>query len=240
MAAKTYQPAGCDTDLSDAEWELLKPLIYPADAKRGRGRWRDPDSARACLDAIRYVLKTGCQWSLLPRDFPSKSTVHDALARWTQQGLWPRINEALCTRTRLMLKNSTSAAVIDSQSVKGGQLLPLSCGYDAGKKIKGRKRHVLTGTNGLLLGAVVTPASVQDRDGAKLLLRMFCHSSMSLLMIFADGSYAGKLEEFVQRMGRLFGHGTSVGLGIIKNSQTRRASSCCPDAGLSNAASAGW
>ena len=66
------------------------------------------------------------------------------------------------------------------------------------------------------------------------------HSFMSLLMIFADGSYAGKLEEFVQRMGRLFGHGTSVGLGIIKNSETRRASSCCPDAGLSNAASAGW
>jgi len=71
MAAKTYRPAGYDTDLSDAEWELLKPLIYPADAKRGRGRWRDPDSARASLDAIRYVLKTGCQWSLLPKEFAS-------------------------------------------------------------------------------------------------------------------------------------------------------------------------
>lgn len=114
MAAKTYQPAGYDTDLSDAEWELLKPLIYPADAKRGRGRWRDPDAARACLDAIRYVLKTGCQWSLLPRDFPPKSTVHDALARWTQQGLWPRINEALRTKTRLMLKKTPCPAPLSS------------------------------------------------------------------------------------------------------------------------------
>ena len=114
MAAKTYQPAGYDTDLSDAEWELLKPLIYPADARRGRGRWRDPDSARACLDAIRYVLKTGCQWSLLPRDFPPKSTVHDALARWTQQGLWPRLNEALRTRTRLMLKKTPCPAPLSS------------------------------------------------------------------------------------------------------------------------------
>jgi transposase len=92
----------------------------------------------------------------------------------------------------------------------------LSCGDDAGKKIKGRKRHALTDTNGLLLGVVVTPASVQDRDGAKLLLCMFCHSFMGLLMIFADGVYAGKLEQFVQRMGQLFGHGASFGLGIIK------------------------
>ena len=92
MEAKTYQPAGYDTDLSDAEWELLKPLIYPADARRKRGRWREPNSARACLDAIRYVLKTGCQWSMLPKEFAPKefapkSTVHDALATWTEQGL---------------------------------------------------------------------------------------------------------------------------------------------------------
>ena len=117
---------------------------------------------------------------------------------------------------------SPSAAVIDSQSVKGGQLPALSCGYDAGKKIKGRKRHALTDTNGLLLGVVVTPASVQDRDGAKLLLCMFCHSFMGLLMIFADGGYTGKLEQFVQRMGQLFGHGASFGLGIIKKLEDQK------------------
>jgi putative transposase len=126
MAVKSYQPAGYDTDLSDAEWELLRPLIYPADAKRGRGRWRDPDSARACLDAIRYVLKTGCQWSLLPREFAPKSTVHDALRTWTEQGLWPRINEALRTKTRLMLKKTPCPAPLSStaKASKAGNYRP--------------------------------------------------------------------------------------------------------------------
>ena len=114
MEAKTYEPAGYDTDLSDAEWELLKPLIYPADARRGRGRQRPPDSARACLDAIRYLLKTGCQWSMLPREFAPRSTVHDALTKWTEQGLWPRLNEALRTKTRLMLKKTPCPAPLSS------------------------------------------------------------------------------------------------------------------------------
>lgn len=114
MEARTYQPVGYDSDLSDAEWELLKPLIYPVDARRGRGRQRHPDSARACLDAIRYVLKAGCQWSMLPKEFAPKSTVHDALTKWTEQGLWPRINEALRTKTRLMLKKTPCPAPLSS------------------------------------------------------------------------------------------------------------------------------
>ena len=114
MSAKTYQPAGYDSDLSDAEWELLQPLLYPAEAKRGRGRQRHPGSARASLDAIRYVLKTGCQWSMLPKEFAPKSTVHDALSSWTAQGLWPRLNEALRTKTRLMLKKTPCPALLSS------------------------------------------------------------------------------------------------------------------------------
>ncbi len=115
-----------------------------------------------------------------------------------------------------------SAAIIDSQTVKGGQLPAVSCGYDAGKKIKGRKRHALTDTNGLLLGVVVTPADVQDRDGAKLLLCLFCHNFLSLLMIFADGGYAGKLEVFVQNMGRIFGHAADFALGIVKKLEDQK------------------
>lgn len=126
MEAKTYRPAGYDTDLSDAEWELLAPLIYAPAARRKRGRWRDPGSARACLDAIRYVLKSGCQWSLLPREFPPKSTVHDALASWTGQGLWPRLNEALRTKTRLMLKKTPCPA-------------PLSLTVKASKAVNSRR-----------------------------------------------------------------------------------------------------
>jgi transposase len=115
-----------------------------------------------------------------------------------------------------------SAGIIDSQSVKGGELPAPSSGYDAGKKIKGRKRHTLTDTNGLLLGVVVTPASVQDRDGAKVLLCMFCHQLLSLLIIFADGGYAGKLEAFVRTMGARFGQGASFGLGIIKRLEDQK------------------
>ena len=154
----TTSRPGYATDLSDAQWALLQPLLYPPDAKRGRGAWRTPHSA-------------------------------------------------------------PSAAIIDSQSVKGGQLPAGSSGYDAGKKTKGRKRHTLRDTNGLLLGVVVTPASVQDRDGAKVLLCLFCHALPGLLMVFADGAYAGKLEEFVAQMGGLLGLGASFALGIVKKAR---------------------
>ncbi len=95
-----------------------------------------------------------------------------------------------------------------------------SSGYDAGKKIKGRKRHILTDTQGHLLGVVVTPASVQDRDGARVLCCMFCHLLLTLRVIFADGGYAGKPEAFVTEAGRLFGHAAGLALSIIKRSDT--------------------
>ena len=110
MGPQTLGWPGYETDVSDAEWELLKPLIYQPEARRGRGGWRDPNSARACLDAIRYVLKSGCQWSLLPKEFAPKSTVHDALSTWTKQGLRERINEALRPKARLLLKQTSPPA----------------------------------------------------------------------------------------------------------------------------------
>lgn len=101
MKPPTFEPAGYDTDLTDAEWELIEPFLFPPGAKRGRGRRREPHAARACFDAARYVLKTGCQWALLPKEFPPRSTVHDAFASWTAQGLWPRINTVLRQRVRV-------------------------------------------------------------------------------------------------------------------------------------------
>lgn len=120
MKPQTYQKPGYETDLSDAEWELLMPLIYLPEAKRGRGGWRDPNSARACLDAIRYVLKTSCQWSLLPKEFAPKSTVHDALSTWTKQGLWERLNEVLRPKARLLLKKTPTPAP-QSSTVKASR-----------------------------------------------------------------------------------------------------------------------
>ena len=116
-------------------------------------------------------------------------------------------------------KNATpSAAIIDSQSVKCADTVGAgSSGYDAGKKIKGRKRHLLTDTQGFLLGVHVGPASVQDRDGAKVVFCLFCHLFLSVTLIFADGGYQGKLEAWVREMGVLFGH-RSLALEIIKRS----------------------
>lgn len=121
METKTYRAAGYDTNLNDAEWELIEPLLYPTGGKRGRGRRRETHSARASLDAIRYILKAGCQWSLLPKEFPPKSTVHDALTTWTRQGVWPRINTALRERVRVETLKKTPRPARGSSTVKASK-----------------------------------------------------------------------------------------------------------------------
>lgn len=106
MEATQTQRAGYETDMSDDEWAEIEPILFPPGAPRGRGRHRDRNSARACVDAIRYLLKSGVQWSLLPKEFPPKSTVHDAFAQWTRQGVWARMNAVLREKVREGLKKS--------------------------------------------------------------------------------------------------------------------------------------
>ena len=161
-----------DSDLTDAEWALVAPLIRPA--KRG-GRPRTVN-VREVLNAIFYVLWTGCQWKALPKDLPPRSTVWEYLDLWDWDGTLGRIHHALYVEVREKAgrEASPTTAIIDSQSAKGavkGGLRSTRPGYDAGKKVLGRKRHILTDTLGLLLAVSVHPASVQDRDGAEALLR---------------------------------------------------------------------
>lgn len=179
------------SDLTDAQWEILKPLLPPP---CGVGRPRQTD-LREVVNAILYVDTSGCSWAALPHDFPPEGTVRDYFHQWVRRGLWQQINDCLRRRLRLQegrTAEEPSAAVIDSQSAKSSRTSGTR-GYDAGKKIKGIKRHVVVDTLGLMLLVVVHSAAIQDRDGAKLVLARGRSQWPRLQLIWADGSYAGKL-----------------------------------------------
>ena len=200
------------SDLTDDEWQILEPLI-PKPKPTGRPI---EHARRKILNAIFYLNRSGCQWSMLPKDFPPKSTVFDCFSAWRQSGLWVELNACLRVKVRVAdgRKPSPTAAILDSQSVKGAEQGGEAIGYDAGKKIGGRKRHILVDTLGMLLGVCVSSASVQDRDGAVHLLAGLYLLFGRLQTIWADGGYAGTLVAWVKGL-RPFGR---LHLEIVRRS----------------------
>ena len=183
MKKKRYR-----SDLTDNQWKLIEPIL-PGESPLGRPRTTE---LREVMNALRYMSRTGCQWEMLPSEFPARSTVFDYFKLWRDEGILDEIVVTLRESIRIKAGRNCepSAAIIDSQSVKttgsAGDV-----GYDSGKKIKGRKRHLAVDVLGLLLMVVVHSAGIQDRAGATLLGAKLRMRFRCLKIIFADGGYSG-------------------------------------------------
>jgi putative transposase len=185
MAMKKYP-----TDLNDLQWQVIEK-IQGDTRKRGH-------PLRTIWNGIFYINRTGCQWRMLPNDFPPWQTVYYHFSNWKRNGLIEQVHDKLAEMTRVNVGKQAqpTVGIIDSQSVKttsvGGEMR----GYDAGKKTKGRKRHIVVDTLGLIIAVVVHSGDIQDRDGAKIVMDKIKENLIKLVKIFADGGYAGKLIEY--------------------------------------------
>lgn len=196
QTVSTTRPRRYPCDTSDAEWALIEPLLPAPASETSSGGHPEKHPRRDIVDAIRYLTDNGCKWRALPADFPPWKTVYGFFTRWSRDnviiGLRDTLRETI--RTRQGRDPQPSAGIIDAQSIRAAETVSRDTrGYDAGKKINGRKRHIATDTLGLLLMVTVTAAHVPDRRAAHLLLRLLRRTHHRLQLIWADSGYTGNL-----------------------------------------------
>jgi transposase len=202
------------SDTTDAQWAVIDPLLPEPAWLGGKGGRPEVHCRREIVDAIFYVLENGIKWRALPTDFPPWSTVYNYFATWETAGVTQDVLDDLRDRVRLRegRRAEPTAAIIGSASVRAAETVGRpGRGYDAGKKVNGRKRHIAVDTLGLLLCVLVTAASVQDRDGARPLLHALATAHRRIRLIWADGGYAGKLVDWAKA-------GLNIVLQIVKRS----------------------
>ncbi|WP_202918659.1 IS5 family transposase [Saccharothrix deserti] len=190
------------TDVTDAQWDELDPLLPDPVCLAGRGgRW-EKYCRRVIVDAILYLVDNGIKWPALPADFPPWQTVYKRFAAWEKVGASQRLLDRLRDRARLVEGRvaAPSAAVMDSQSVRAAETVSRATqGWDGGKKVAGRKRHIVVDTMGLLLAVLATPASTQDRVAARSLLRrMHATAGGRVRLVWTDGGYTGPLHDWAR------------------------------------------
>jgi transposase len=183
------------TDLTSRQWRLVEPLLpEPPPGPAGRPPKHEK---REVVNAILYHVRAGGSWRMLPKDLPPWETVYGYFARWRDDGTLDRLHDALREQVRSKRERrnpSPSAGIVDSQTVKGADTVGSATrGYDAGKKLNGRQRHIVVDTIGLLLVVMVSAACVQDRDGGSGILKLLHGSFASLSLVYADGGYQGRL-----------------------------------------------
>jgi len=191
------------SDTTDAEWQLLARLVPVGGTRPGIGGRPVSYPRRDVIDAIRYVTRTGCQWDSLPADFPPAALVKHYFTTWTRDGTLTRLHDTLREQVRQVEGRTAAptAALTDSQSLRGAETVGRSSrGYDGGKKVNGRKRHIVTDTCGWLLAVLVTGAGVQDRDAGHLLMWILRTMFPTVRLVWADGGYAGKLVDYAATM----------------------------------------
>lgn len=195
------RPRRYPSDTTDAQWALIDRLLPDPAWLAGKGGRPETHCRRQIVDAIFYLVDNGIKWRALPADLPPWSTVYKFFAGWEADGVTVLLLDMLRERVRLAEGRTATptAAIVDSQSVKAGEnVWRSSRGYDAGKKINGRKRHIAVDTLGLLLCVLVTAANVQDRDGARPLLQRLTQGCHRIRLVWADGGYAGKLLDWAR------------------------------------------